>query len=62
MRKPKVEKTYSKSEGATATLAESKAIAASETYPAFVAARFALIVAILSFIVSAAAIAAAVGK
>jgi hypothetical protein len=53
---------YSKSESATANLREAKAIAANETYPAFVAARFALVLAILSFIVSAAALAVAVAK
>lgn len=59
---PRLGKEYSKSQGATATLAESKAIAANETYPAFVAARFSLLLSILAFVIAAAALAVAVGK
>lgn len=56
----KTEKGYSKSEGATATLRESRALADAATFPAFVAARFALLLSIIACIVSAVAIALAV--
>lgn len=60
--KPTPRKSYSKSMGATATLKESAALADAATFPAFVAARFALILSIVALLVSAVTLAVVLSR
>jgi hypothetical protein len=58
----KVERSYSKSPAAKATVGESQAIAQAAAVPALVGARFALIVSVLSLMLSGVAVAVAITR
>lgn len=53
---------YSKTAQAKATIGESQALAHGAAYPAIVGARFAMILSIIAVVLSAVALAVAVGK
>lgn len=55
-------KRYEKSATAKATIGESQALAHGAAYPAIVGTRFALVVSLLAFVVSAMALGVAVAK
>lgn len=59
---PTVERNYSKSANAKATVAEAQAVANAAAVPAVVGARFALILSGLAFILSAVALGVAVRR